>query len=121
MRIINQNNRQTPKPMLKWYCEGLGENMSAILSLSAIHYINMKNNAALNMMKINNARMNMLSQCCETTGGIGNCPVDSLCAFDTQMEMDSLTNSIQYQYAKAMLEQIKKQQKDDAKRFSTFA
>ncbi len=81
----------------------------------------MKNNAALNMMKINNARMSML--CCplsDTTGGIG-CSPEALSAIDTQMEIDALTNSLQYQYAKAVLEQIKKQQKEDAKKFSTFA
>ena len=95
--------------------------MSAILALSAAHFINMKNNAALNMMKINNARMGMLCNPGDTTGGIGIGSLESLCAMDTQMEIDSLTNSLQYQYAKAMLEQIKKQQKEDAKRFSTFA
>ena len=35
--------------------------------------------------------------------------------------LDYLTNSLQYQMAKAMLEQIKKQQKEDAKKFSVFA
>ena len=94
--------------------------MSAILALSAAHYINMKNNAAMNMMKINNARMGMLCSPGDTTGGIG-CSLDALCAMDTQMELDALTNSLQYQYAKAMLEQIKNQQKEDAKKFSLFA
>ena len=94
--------------------------MSAILALSAIQYLNMKNNAAMNMMNISNSRMNMLSSLGDTTGGIG-CSPEALCAMDTQMEIDSLVNSLQYQYAKAMLEQIKKQQKEDAKRFSLFA
>ena len=90
--------------------------MSAILALSAMHYTNMKNNALMNMMHVNNARMNMISS------GLGafDCP-DDLCAIDTQMEMDNITNSIQYQFAKAMLEQIKKQQKEDSKRFNMFA
>jgi len=91
--------------------------MSAILALSAINCINMKNNAALNMMKINNARMNMLG---DTTGGIG-CSPEALCAMDTQLEVVALLNSVQYQYAKAMLEQINKKQKEDAKHFSLFA
>lgn len=95
--------------------------MSAILSLSAAHYINMKNNALSNMMKINNARMGMLGNLNESAGGIGFESLDSLCALDTQMELDSITSSIQYQFAKAMLEQIKKQQKEDAKQFSIFA
>ena len=101
--------------------ERLGEIMSAILAMSAMHYINAKNNAIMNMMNINNARMGLM--CCpgsDTTGGIG-CSPEALCAMDTQMEIDMLTNSLQYQYAKAMLEQIKKQQKEDAKKFSIFA
>ena len=101
--------------------ERLGESMSAILALSAMHYINLKNNAMMNIINLNNARMGLM--CCpggDTTGGIG-CSPEALCAMDTQMEIDTLTNSLQYQYAKAVLEQIKKQQKEDAKQFSIFA
>jgi len=94
--------------------------MSAILALSAAHYTNMKNNALMNMMNINNARMGFLCTPSETTGGIA-CSPEALCAMDTQMELDALTSSLQYQFAKAMLEQIKKQQKEDAKKFSIFA
>ena len=67
------------------------------------------------MMHVNNARMGMLTQPSDTTGGICFGSLDSLCAMDTQMEMDYLTNSLQYQMAKAMLEQIKKQQKESSK------
>ena len=95
--------------------------MSAILAMSAMQCINAKNNALMNMMNINNARMGMLANPGDTTGGIGFGSLESLCAMDTQMEMDYLTNSLQYQMAKAMLEQIKKQQKEDAKKFSVFA
>ena len=95
--------------------------MSAILALSAMHYINMKNNAALNMMRISNARMGMLCSPDDPNCGIGSYSLDALCAMDTQMEADAITNSLQYQYAKAMLKQIEKQQKEDAKRFSLFA
>ena len=94
--------------------------MSAMLALSAMQYITMRNNAVMNMMRINNARMNLLCSPGDTAGGIG-CSPEALCAMDTQMEIDALTNSLQYQYAKAMLEQIKLQQKEDAKRFSLFA
>lgn len=100
--------------------ERLGEIMSAILGVSAAHYTYMKNNALMNMMNISNARMGMLHSLGDTTGGIG-CSPEALCAMDTQMEIDALTNSLQYQFAKAMLEQIKKQQKEDAKQFSLFA
>ena len=95
--------------------------MSAILAMSALQYINAKNNALLNMMHINNARMGMLTQPSDTTGGIGFGSMEALCAMDTQMEMDYLTSSLQYQMSKAILEQIKKQQKEDSKRFSIFA
>ena len=74
-----------------------------------------------NMININNARMSLLcNPGGEATGSIA-CSPEALCAMDTQMEINALTNSLQYQYAKAMLEQIKLQQKEDAKRFSLFA
>ncbi len=94
--------------------------MSAILALSAAHYLNMKNNAMMNMMNINNARMSMMCTPGDTAGSVA-CSPEALCAMDTQMELDALTNSLQYMYAQAVLEQIKKQQKEDAKRFSLFA
>lgn len=94
--------------------------MSAISAISAMQYITMRNNAVMNMMNINNTRMSLLCNPGDTTGGIG-CSPEALCAMDTQMEIDMLTNSLQYQYAKAMLEQLKLQQKEDAKRFSLFA
>lgn len=94
--------------------------MSAISAISAMQYIAMKNNAVMNMININNARMNLMCGLSDTTGGIG-CSPEALCAMDTQMEIDALTNSLQYQYAKAMLEQIKLKQKEDAKSFSIFA
>ena len=95
--------------------------MSGLLALSAAHYINLKNNALLNTMRINNARMGMLTNPSDTTGSIGCCSLESLCAMDTQMELDALTNNLQYLYAKAMLESIEKRQKEEAKRFSLFA
>ena len=101
--------------------ERLGESMSAILAVSAMQYIAMKNNAVMNMINISNARMNLLcNPGGDTTGSIG-CSPEALCAMDTQMEINALTNSLQYQYAKAMLEQIRLKQKEDAKRFSLFA
>lgn len=95
--------------------------MSAILALSAIQCINAKNNALYNMMNINNARMGMIAQPYNITGGIGFGSLEALSALDTKMEMDYFTNSVQYMMAKAMLEQIKKLQKEESERFSTFA
>ena len=94
--------------------------MSAILALSAAHYLNVKNNALMNMMNINNARMGLMCTPGDTAGSVA-CSPEALCAMDTQMELDAMTNSLQYMYAKAVLEQIQKQQKEDAKRFSLFA
>ena len=92
--------------------------MSAILALSAMRYIGMKNNAVMNMMNINNSRMSMLSNPSFQGGG---CSLETLSAMDTQMEMDSFTYGVQYQMAKAMLEQIKKLQKEETKMFDLFA
>ena len=83
-----------------------------------MHYTALANNAAYSMMNINNTRMNLLN---DTAGGIGCCSLEQLADLDTQLELDAITNSLQYKMAKIMIEQLKKQQKEDAKKFSTFA
>ena len=88
--------------------------VSAISAISALQYTTMANNSAYNMMSANNARMNLLSN-------LDGYDIGTLSAMDTQYELSAITNSLQYKMAKAMLEQIKKQQKEDAKRFSIFA
>lgn len=97
--------------------------MSLINAISIAHYTRMANDAAYSMMKINNARMNMISSMGYGMdygfGRMGS--LEGLAAMDTQMELDALTSSLQYKFAKAMLEQLKQQQKEDAKSFSTFA
>ena len=96
--------------------------MSLINAISIAHYTRMANDAAYSMMKMNNSRMNMISSL-----GYGMDPgfetgsLESFAAMDTQMELDTLSLSLQYQMAKAMLEQLKKQQKEDAKKFNLFA
>ena len=91
--------------------------VSAISAMSAMRYTMMANNSAYNMMSLNNARMGLLSN----VGNVSFGSLGALAAMDTQYEMDMITNSLQYKMSKAMLEQIKKQQKEDAKRFSVFA
>ena len=92
--------------------------MSLINTISLLHYTAMANNAAYSMMRINNTRMNLLN---DTAGGIGNVSLERLAELDNQLELGMITNSLQYRIAKAMAEQLKKQQKEDAKSFSTFA
>ena len=91
--------------------------VSAISAMSAMRYTMMANNSAYNMMSLNSARMGLLSN----VGNVSFGSLGALAAMDTQYEMDMITNSLQYKMSKAMLEQIKKQQKEDAKRFSVFA
>ena len=91
--------------------------VSAISALSAMQYTMMANNSAYNMMSLSNARRGLLSN----AGNISFGSLGALAAMDTQYELDMITNSLQYKMSKAMLEQIKKQQKEDAKRFSIFA
>lgn len=79
----------------------------------------MLNNAVFRGISANNARMNMISGM-----GYNMNPMSlaSLSAMDTQLEMDALTCGLQYKYAKAMLENLKKLQKEEIQRsFSTFA
>ena len=91
--------------------------VSAISAMSAMRYTMMANNSAYNMMRLNSARMGLLSN----AGNVSFGSLGALAAMDTQYELDMITNSLQYKMSKAMLEQIKKQQKEDAKRFSVFA
>ena len=90
--------------------------VSAVNSISMGYYTMMANNSAYNMMAAANARTNMIS-----SPMMNNISFGSLAAMDTQYELDIITNSLQYKMAKAMLEQLKKQQKEDVKRFSIFA
>ena len=88
--------------------------VSAISAISALQYTAMANNSVYNMMNANNARMGLLSN-------VGGYDMATLSAMDTQYELSAITNSLQYKMARAMLEQLKKQQKEDAERFSIFA
>ena len=92
--------------------------MSAIQAISAMRYTAMANNSMLNMMNAANARMNLISS---PMSNISFGSLDTLAYMDTQYELEMITNSLQYKMAKAMLEQIRKQQKEDAEKFSLFA
>ena len=89
-------------------------------AMSIAHYTRMANNAAYSMMKINSSRMDMISSM-GTGMDFGSSSLENLAALDTQLEIDALTSGLQYKFAKAMLEQLKQQQKEDVKSFSTFA
>lgn len=91
--------------------------MSAIQAISAMHYTSLANSAAYNMMSASNARMSMISSISNPSFG----SLEAISAMDTRLELDMITNSLQYKMAKAMMEQIKKQQKEDSERFSLFA
>ncbi len=93
--------------------------MSAINAISMANYTMMANNSAFNMMQAGNARVGMLSGLNGYNVSFGS--LESLHAMDTQLELDMLSNSLQYKMSKAMLEQLKKQEQEDAKRFSIFA
>ena len=93
--------------------------MFAINALSMGNYLMMANNAVFRGISANNARLGMISG---MGYGMGTQSLSALSAMDTQLELDALTSGLQYKYAKAMLEQLKKLQKDDIQRsFSTFA
>ena len=89
--------------------------MSVINAISIAQYTSMMNNAAYNLMGINNSRMGLISS------AANNISFGSLAQMDTQLELQSITNSLQYKMAKAMLEQAKKQQEEDSKSFNVFA
>ena len=93
--------------------------MSLVNAYSIAHYINLKNNAAYSIARINSSRMNMLSSL--SGNSFGATSLEALSTLDTQMELDIISNSLQYKMAQAMLEQLKQQRKEDAKKFSIFA
>ena len=92
--------------------------MSIIQLMGINQYTAIANNAAYSWMQTNNARMNMISS-------IGINPtaysLESLSELDTQLELQAITSSLQYKMAKAMVEQLKKQQKENAEKFNLFA
>ena len=92
--------------------------MSAILAISMAHYTAMKNNALSNMMHINDARMGLMTSPMQNISFRG---LDTIAAMDCEMELNAINYSIQYQIAKNMLESLKKLQKEETKRFNTFA
>ncbi len=92
--------------------------MSLIQAMGISQYTTIANNAAYSWMSANNARMSMISSISNNPSSYS---LESLAELDTQLELQALTSSLQYKMAKAMLEQLKKQQKEDAKKFSIFA
>ena len=90
--------------------------MSAILAISMAQYTTMRNNALNNLIMTNNARMGLMS-----SPNINFCGLDKIAYMDNQMELNAINYSIQYQMAKAMLERLRALQKEEAKRFNTFA
>ena len=90
--------------------------MSAIQAISAMHYTSLANSAAYNMMSASNARMSMISSMGNPSFG----SLEAISAMDTRLELDMITNSLQYKMAKAMMEQIKKQEVKKKKLYLIF-
>ena len=93
--------------------------VSAINAISTGYYTAMANNSAMNMFNMANSRSSLISSL--GSGGVSFGSLAQLSALDTQYELDMLTNSLQYKMAKAMLEELKKQRKENSKRFDIFA
>lgn len=93
--------------------------MFVVNALAMMNYTMMANNAVFRGLSANNARLGMLSS---LDPNMNPQQLAQLADMDTQLELDALTCGLQYKYAKAMLENLKKLQDDDIKRsFSTFA
>lgn len=94
--------------------------MFAVGALMMNSYAMMANNMAFRGMMANNARVGMLNGM--TGQDYSPAQLAAISNMDTQLEIEALTCGLQYKYAKAMLEQLKKLQDDDIKRsFSIFA
>ena len=93
--------------------------VSAINAISLGYYTALANRSQYNMLSASNAHIGMLSSPAMYNVSFGS--LETLSALDTQYQLDMITNSLQYKMAKATIEQLEKQQKEDAKRFSVFA
>ena len=93
--------------------------MSAIQAISAMQAIVMRNNASMGMINAHNAQLGLISGMNGENISFGS--LEGLNAMDTQLELSLITNSLQYKMAKAMLEQIEKQRKEDSKGLDLFA
>lgn len=92
--------------------------MSAIQAFTMARSIVAANNAMYNWMNASNSRRGLLSSVSHNPS-FGS--LKTLSDIDTRLELDMLTNNLQYKMAKAMLENAKKAQKEEAKRFNVFA
>lgn len=88
--------------------------MSVIQAFSSAYYTAMANHSMYSMLNAQNARMGLLNSAGNVS--FGAMDLGTLCALDTQYEIDAINNSVNYQMAKAMLESLKKLQKEESKR-----
>lgn len=91
---------------------------SAVNAISLMRNIALANNASDNMMSIANARQGMLVSPMMFNPSFGS--LKAISQLETQQELSMIQNSLQYKMALAMSEQLKKQQKEEAKKFSYF-
>lgn len=89
-----------------------------IQAISSAYYTSMRNYAALSLMSANNTRLGLLNN---AGNNINFGSLYGLAAMDTQLEMEGITAGLQYKIASAMLEQLKKEQKEESKHFNAFA
>lgn len=95
--------------------------MFAVGAIMMNNYTMMANNMAFRGMMANNARMNMLSHL-DGHQHFSYGQLAALNAMDTNLEIDAMNSSLQYKCAKAMIESLKKLQKEDIERsFNLFA
>ncbi len=76
----------------------------------------MANHSMYSMLSAQNAKMGLLS----SAGNVSFGSLESLCALDTQYDMQMISDSVSYQMAKAMLKSLKKLQQEDAKKLDIF-
>jgi len=85
--------------------------------LGQLNAIRMRNDAAMGMMGISNARTSMIRNMNPSFGA----NLNAINAIDTQMEIDFQKNNLLYQIAVAQEEALKRRQQQENKRFDTIA
>ena len=95
--------------------------MLAINTAAMNFYTTMMNNSAYSMMMGANSQLGMMNYVGNTIANGGNVNFKALAEADTRNSLQMIQDSLNYKISKAMLENLKKKQKEDTKSLNYFA
>ncbi len=86
-----------------------------VAAMSLYSAMNMRNNAAMSIMRNNNALNSMISHPSFMGGSVDGATLEALNAMETRMQCENIQNSLQYRMAKAQEEAAKKLLEEETK------